>query len=59
MCGAGVCRDHAVIATRHLTKPAAVMREIPVEPATRIIRCTMCHAAADAAAGHSARPERR
>ncbi len=47
-CGAGVCSHHAVIVEHHLTRPAAIMREIPVEPAARLVRCERCHAARQA-----------
>lgn len=48
-CGAALCRDHARLTPRWLTRTAAVMREIPVEPPARVIRCGICQAARDAA----------
>ena len=54
LCGAGVCREHAAVRVRQLTKPAVMMREIPVEPTTRVVHCLTCQAAVDAG-GHVAR----
>lgn len=48
-CGAALCRDHAQLSPRWLTRTMAVMREVPVEPPARIIRCGICQAARDAA----------
>jgi hypothetical protein len=44
-CGAAVCVEHAVSARHWLTRTQPLMREVRVEPAERIIRCGMCHAA--------------
>lgn len=48
-CGTGICAEHAVVVKHHLTKAVSLTREVPVEPAARLIRCTTCHAAALAA----------
>ncbi len=57
-CGAGICSHHAVIVEHHLTRPAAIMREIPVEPAARLLRCGGCHAAHQAVARGGETPQR-
>jgi len=44
-CGAAVCGDHLVARERHLVRPAVMLREAPVEPAARVLRCTTCDAA--------------
>ena len=46
---AGVCLDHAVIVERRLTRPAVMLREVPVDPPARLLRCPTCHAARCAA----------
>jgi hypothetical protein len=51
-CGAGVCLDHAVILEHWLTRAAAIMREVPVEPPARLIRCATCDAPHRAERGH-------
>ncbi len=48
-CGAGVCADHAVARVHHLTRTVTINRIIVVEPPARLIRCTVCTAAHDAA----------
>ena len=50
-CGAAVCLEHAVITKRVLTRPAAIMREDPVDPPARLITCVRCHEALEAAHG--------
>ena len=47
-CGAAICESHAVARAHHLTRPAAMLREVPVEPPARVLRCTTCDAAYDA-----------
>ena len=44
-CGAAVCDHHTVARAHHLTRPAVILREEPVEPAARTLRCTTCDAA--------------
>jgi hypothetical protein len=44
-CGAAVCRDHVVAAEVHLTRIAAINRQVTVEPPARQLRCTTCNAA--------------
>jgi hypothetical protein len=41
-CGAGICTDHAVIESKHLTRMAGLGMPVPVEPPGRIIRCSIC-----------------
>ncbi len=48
-CGAAVCLEHAVISKRVLTRPAAILREDPVDPPARLITCVRCHEALEAA----------
>jgi hypothetical protein len=50
-CGAAVCLRHAQVSARWLTRSAAINRTIVVETPARTIRCTVCQAARDAAAG--------
>lgn len=54
-CGAGVCLDHAVILEHRLTRPAAILREIPVDPPARLLRCPTCQAAHLAVQGQAVR----
>jgi hypothetical protein len=44
-CGAAVCEVHAVTRAHHLTRVAMILREEPVEPPARVLRCTTCDAA--------------
>lgn len=44
-CGAAVCANHAVVRARHLTRTALINRQVPVEPAARVLRCRICNAA--------------
>ncbi|NES17124.1 DUF2180 family protein [Micromonospora sp. PPF5-17] len=44
-CGAAVCRDHVVVAEVHLTRTMPINRQVPVQPAARRLRCTVCNAA--------------
>jgi hypothetical protein len=53
-CGAAVCEHHAVVRAHHLTRTMTMLREVPVEPAARTLRCTTCDAAY--AAGHDHEP---
>jgi hypothetical protein len=55
-CGAGVCLDHAVIVEHPLTRTAVIMRDIPVEPPARLLRCPTCQAAHQAREGPSTDP---
>ncbi len=48
-CGAAVCARHAQITARWLTRTEPINRVVTVEPPTRILRCTLCQAARDAA----------
>ena len=50
-CGVAVCRDHAVIRRRHLTRTRPLILEEPVEPAARVLRCLICDAAQRALTG--------
>ncbi len=52
-CGAGICADHTVIETMHLTRMVALGMPVDVEPPGRIIRCHTC-ANATSALGNSA-----
>ena len=44
-CGAAVCDHHAITRAHHLTRPAVILREEPVDPPARTIRCSTCDAA--------------
>jgi hypothetical protein len=48
-CGAGVCVDHAVTRAHYLKRILTIALEVAVEPPARILRCTVCSAAVDAA----------
>ena len=48
-CGAAVCEQHAVVREHHLTRIVTMMREVPVDPPARTLRCTTCDAAYAAA----------
>ena len=48
-CGAALCGDHAHLTARWLTRTLPINREVPVEPPARVIRCTVCQAAREAA----------
>lgn len=48
-CGAAVCRDHAHVMFRWLTRIEVINRPVRVEPPARSIRCGMCQAAHHAA----------
>ncbi len=53
-CGAGVCEHHVVEREVHLTVPAAINREVPVNPPARRLLCQRCAAAEHAQhEGHS------
>jgi hypothetical protein len=61
-CGAGVCEDHLVVRTQHLARVEPLVRQVPVDPPARRVRCATCDSAwqaAHAPAGSQARPERR
>ena len=61
-CGAGGCEDHLVVRAHHLTRTEPLLRQVPVEPAGRRVRCGTCDAAWLAArqpAGSRTRAERR
>jgi hypothetical protein len=51
-CGAAVCTDHAVVREHHLTHTVPLNRVVVVEPPARLVWCTTCAAAHDAAAHH-------
>ena len=53
-CGAAICETHAVTRAHHLTRPAVMLREVPVDPPARMLRCTTCDAAYSAV--HHAAP---
>jgi hypothetical protein len=44
-CGAALCLEHSVIGERWLTRPAVMLREVPVEPPARIVYCAICASA--------------
>ena len=48
-CGAGACEDHLVVRAHHLTRTELLMRQVPVEPTARQVRCGACDAARQAA----------
>ena len=50
-CGAAVCPRHAQVSARWLSRTAAINRTILVDTPARTIRCIVCQAARDAAAG--------
>jgi hypothetical protein len=58
-CGAAVCETHAVVRAHHLTRIATILREEPVEPAARLLRCTTCDAAHVALHRHTREVARR
>jgi hypothetical protein len=58
-CGAGVCRDHAQVIPRWLTRTAVVNRTVRADPPARVIRCGLCQQARDAAADPQPRPVQR
>jgi hypothetical protein len=51
-CGAAVCRNHAVVRPHHLTRSVPINQVVAVEPPARLVRCTTCDAAHDAATSH-------
>ena len=50
-CGAAICHDHARVSAHWLTRTAVLNRTVNVDPPARTIRCGVCEAAHDAAAG--------
>lgn len=54
-CGAAACPDHAVVREHHLTYTVPINRVVHVEPPARLVWCTVCAAAHDAAAHHDIR----
>jgi hypothetical protein len=44
-CGAAICETHAVTRIHQLTRSAVMLREVPVDPPARVLRCTTCDAA--------------
>jgi hypothetical protein len=48
-CGAAVCPDHAAVRAHHLTRTEPINQVITVEPPARLVSCTVCAAARDAA----------
>jgi len=60
-CGAGVCVDHAALGCRHLTRTSLINRVETVDPPARVMYCTTCAAAHEAAAhpaGHRVATQR-
>lgn len=51
-CGAAVCLQHAEVRPHHLTRTVPINQVVPVEPAARLVWCTTCVAAHDAAQHH-------
>jgi hypothetical protein len=58
-CGAAVCETHIVTRAHHLTRIATILREVPVEPSARLLRCTTCDAAHMALHSHTPKVARR
>ncbi len=58
-CGAAVCALHAVVRDHHLIRTAPINKQIIIEPAARLVWCSTCAAAHDAAAHHDAHHGRR
>lgn len=50
-CGVALCIEHAEVTPRRLSRTAAMNRTVAVGPVTRTVRCHLCRAAVDAAAG--------
>lgn len=50
-CGAGVCEDHLVVRTHHLTRTEPLVRQVQVDPPARRVRCVPCDTARQAATG--------
>lgn len=48
-CGAGMCADHAHLTPHWLTRSAVINRVEVVEPPARVLRCSVCQTAQDAA----------
>lgn len=48
-CGAAVCPENAVVRPHHLTHTVPINRVETIEPAARVVGCTTCTAAHDAA----------
>lgn len=44
-CGAGICEHHTIVRAHHHTRITTIMREEPVEPPARTLRCTTCDSA--------------
>ncbi len=57
-CGAGACRDHAVVRDRVVHRVGVMGRLDPVDPPARAIRCRACDAAYVAQHDPPARRER-
>jgi hypothetical protein len=58
-CGAAVCETHAIARAYHLIRLSTILREEPVEPAARVLRCTTCDAAHAALHHQPSRHSRR
>lgn len=50
-CGAGICPDHARLSPHWLTRTQVINRQVVVEPPARVLRCSVCQTAHDAAEG--------
>jgi hypothetical protein len=51
-CGAGVCKDHAIVLDHYLTRTEPIDQVITIEPPARLIWCGVCFAANNAAVHH-------
>ena len=51
-CGAAACLDHLVVRPHHLTRTVPINQVVVVEPPARLVWCTTCTAAHDAAHHH-------
>jgi hypothetical protein len=51
-CGAAGCEDHVVVRPHHLTRTVPINQVVTVEPPARVVRCTTCDAAHEAAVHH-------
>ncbi|MHB8288982.1 MAG: DUF2180 family protein [Acidimicrobiales bacterium] len=49
--GAGVCEDHLVVRTHHLTRVEPLVRQVPVDLPARRVHCVTCDDAWQAATG--------
>ena len=55
-CGAGVCEGHLVVHTYYLIRHDVLVRQAPVDPPARRVRCRTCAAAWQAADRYARAP---